>query len=84
MVRAYSPAERTPIWGGTTEDWSHENWGVAHDWAYALALGGDPCGPVPPRAMLSPETIEKLVEPARLQVLRGGLRLARLLDETLG
>ena len=83
LVRPYSDAERTPIWGGTTEDWSRESWGVAHDWAYALALG-DPCGPVPPRAILSDETIAKLVDPARLQVLRGGLRLARLLDETLG
>lgn len=83
LVRSYSDAERAPIWGGTTEDWSRESWGVAHDWAYATALG-DPCGPVPPRAILSDETIAKLVDPARLQVLRGGLRLARLLDEALG
>jgi hypothetical protein len=84
LVRAYSDAERTPIWGGTTEDWSHESWQVAHDYAYAAAFGGDPCGPVPARAKLDDATIEKLVEPARLQVLRGGLRLARLLDEALG
>lgn len=84
LVRAYSDAERTPIWAGTTEDWSHESWQVAHDYAYAAAFGGDPCGPVPPRVMIDEATIEKLVEPARLQVLRGGLRLARLLDEALG
>lgn len=84
LVRTYSDAERTPIWGGTTEDWSRESWGVAHDFAYASATGGDPCGPLPPRARLDQATIEKLIEPARLQVLRGGLRLARLLDETLG
>lgn len=84
LVRAYSDAERTPIWGGTTEDWSRESWMVAHDDAYATAFGGDPCGPVPARAMLDEATIEKLIDPARLQVLRGGLRLARLLDEALG
>jgi hypothetical protein len=84
LVRPYSAEERGPIQGGTVEDWSRESWGVAHDWAYATALGGNPCGPVPPRAMLDESTIDRLVEPARLQVLRGGLRLARLLDETLG
>lgn len=84
LVRVYSDAERTPVWGGTTEEWSHESWQVAHDFAYATALGGDPCGPVPARAQLDDATIEKLVEPARLQVMRGGLRLARLLDESLG
>ena len=84
LVRTYSDAERTPIWGGTVEDWSRESWGVAHDFAYATATGGDPCGPLPPRVMLDQATIEKLVAPARLQVLRGGLRLARLLDEALG
>ncbi|MCW3846223.1 S1/P1 nuclease [Sphingomonas sp. LB-2] len=84
LVRAYSDAERGPVWIGTTEDWSRENWQVAHDFAYATAAGGDPCGPLPPRAVLDDATIAKLVPPARLQVLRGGLRLARLLDEALG
>ncbi|MES2443147.1 MAG: S1/P1 nuclease [Pseudomonadota bacterium] len=84
LVRAYSDDERAPIWGGTTEDWSKESWQVAHDFAYASAMGGDPCGPVPARAKLDEATIDRLVEPARLEVLRGGLRLARLLNETLG
>jgi hypothetical protein len=84
LVRVYTDAERTPIWGGTVTDWSQESWQVAHDFAYAPAFGGDPCGPAPARAMLDDATIEKLIPPAQLQVLRGGLRLARLLDEALG
>ena len=84
LVRAYSPEERAAVDGGSTEDWSRESWQVAHDFAYATAFG-DPCGPVPTnRVRLDDATIEKLVEPARLQVERGGLRLARLLDEALG
>jgi hypothetical protein len=83
LVRAYTPAERT-IAAGTTEDWSRETWQVARDVVYATALGGDPCGEVPERAKLDAATIDALVAPAREQVVRGGLRLARLLDETLG
>jgi hypothetical protein len=84
LVRVYSPEERSAVWGGTTEDWSRESWQVAHDFAYGVAYGGDPCGPAPQRAMLDDAKIEKLIEPARLQVEHGGLRLARLLDEALG
>lgn len=85
MVRLYSADERAASWGGTTEDWSRENWQVAKDVAYASAFGGDACAPdAPARGTLSPEAIAKLIEPARLQMVRGGLRLARLLDEALG
>jgi hypothetical protein len=68
---------------GTVEDWSRESWQVSRDAAYATAVGGDPCGPVPARAVVSNEAIEKLVPVARQQMLNGGLRLARLLDEAL-
>jgi hypothetical protein len=84
LVRIYPANEREAMWGGSVEDWSHENWMVAHD-AYAAASGGDPCAQgAPDRGTLDNATIQKLVEPARLQVQRGGLRLARLLDEALG
>jgi hypothetical protein len=39
---------------------------------------------VPERGKLNAAAIEKLVDPMRLQVTRGGLRLARLLDEAFG
>ena len=76
-------ADRAKETLGTVEDWSRENWQVAHD-AYA-ALLGDACAPVPAtRAVLTNETIVKLLPVLRHQVVRGGLRLARLLDEALG
>jgi hypothetical protein len=83
LVRVYSAEERTAVNGGSVEDWSRDSWQVARDVAYASAYG-DPCGPVPERAKLDEATIEKLIEPARQQLVKGGLRLARLLDEALG
>ncbi len=67
---------------GSVEDWSRESWAVAHDAVYAVALG-DPCGPKPARAAIDEAKIEALVPVTRLQVERGGMRLARLLDEAL-
>lgn len=85
LVRIYSVSEREAVWGGTTEDWSRESWQVARDVAYASAFGGDACATgAPARGALSAEAIDKLVDPARLQLVRGGLRLARLLNEALG
>ncbi|UZK68329.1 S1/P1 nuclease [Sphingomonas sp. S1-29] len=84
LERVYSAQERAAIAAGTTEDWSREAWAVSHDVAYALALGGDPCGPKPSeRVTLTNAAIEQAIAPARLQVERAGLRLARLLDEAL-
>jgi hypothetical protein len=83
LVRVYSPEERAAVNGGTVEDWSRDSWQIARDVAYASAYG-DPCGPVPERAKLDEAAIEKLIGPARQQLVKGGLRLARLLDEALG
>jgi hypothetical protein len=83
LVRVYSPAERAPVQAGTVEDWSRDSWNVAKTVVYASAMG-DPCGPAPARAKLDDATIAKLVDPARAQVMKGGLRLARMLDEAFG
>lgn len=83
IVRAYAPAERAAVQAGTLEDWSRESWQVAKDFTYATAMGGDPCAKGPERSRLDDATVAKLVEPARAQVMKGGLRLARLLDEAL-
>jgi S1/P1 Nuclease len=80
---ADNAGERWQRAAGSVEDWSRENWQVARDVAYATALGGDPCGPVPVRAKIDDAMIEKLIPTVRHQVLNGGLRLARLLDEAL-
>ena len=79
-------AERAAMAAGTTEDWSRENWEVSRDFAYATAYDGQPCRPVADRepTQLTNDEIEALVPILRQQVLRGGARLARLLDEALG
>lgn len=82
LIRRYSPAERAQLASGSVEDWSREAWQVSHDAAYASALGGDACAPEPKsRVPLSNATIGTLIPPAKLQVERAGLRLARVLDE---
>ena len=68
--------------GGSVEDWSREGWQVSRDVAYASALGGDPCGPKPEgRVRVDEAKVRALLPTVRLQIARGGLRLARLLDE---
>jgi hypothetical protein len=84
LIRDYTPAERATIAAGGVEDWSREAWSVSRDVAYALALGGDPCGPKPTAPVtLSDAAIEQAIAPQRDQITRAGLRLARLLDEAL-
>jgi hypothetical protein len=87
LARLASPPvkERAALNGWTVDEWSYESWLVARDTAYAVAYAHDPCAGIPPeRAKLSNEMIEALIPPLRLQIERGGLRLARLLDEALG
>lgn len=76
-------AERPAMQQGSVEDWSRESWQIAHH-AYA-ALLGDACAPVPAnRPALDNAKVAALIPVLRRQVARGGLRLARLLDEALG
>lgn len=83
LVRRYPAATRAAMGAGTVEDWSRESWQVAHDVVYASALGGAPCQPSPAKVTLDEATIERIVPVARLEVQRGGLRLAKLLDDGL-
>lgn len=80
IVRAYAPEEKAELATGSVEDWSRQSWEIARDMVYATATGGS-CKPATERAKIDEATIEKLVPVARLQVQRGGIRLARLLDE---
>jgi S1/P1 Nuclease len=84
LVAGLNAGERAQLAAGSTEDWSRENWAFARDTAYTVALNGDPCGPVPPRAAITNAQIETLIPSVRGQITKAGLRLARLLDEALG
>jgi S1/P1 Nuclease len=84
LASGFNAGERAQLAAGSTEDWSRENWAFARDTVYAVALNGDPCGPVPPRAAITNAQIEALIPEVRGQISKAGLRLARLLDEALG
>ncbi|WP_174284937.1 S1/P1 nuclease [Sphingomonas bacterium] len=84
LVRRFPVSMRAKVAAGTVTDWSRESWQVAHDSAYASALHGDPCGPTPAHVTLSDADIAALVPVARLEIERGGLRLAKELDRALG
>ncbi|MCM8730475.1 S1/P1 nuclease [Hephaestia sp. GCM10023244] len=83
IVRRYAPAEKARLQAGDVPDWSRETAHVAHDSVYGSAMA-DPCAPTPAKVVLDEATIERLVPVAQLQVERGGLRLAKLLDQALG
>lgn len=83
IVKRYPAAVRARLSQGTVTDWSRESWSVARH-AYEVAMHGDPCRPTPERMTMSEADIESLVPIAREEVVKGGLRLARLLDQSLG
>lgn len=84
IVRRFSSFEKRALSAGTTRDWSEENWAVARDIAYPRAVDDNPCGPKPERPVTIDEADVAASRAAlRLQVERGGLRLARLLEEAL-
>ena len=83
IVKRYPAAVRARLSQGTVTDWSRESWSVARH-AYEVAMHGDPCRPTPARMTMSEADIESLVPIAREEVVKGGLRLARLLDQSLG
>ena len=77
-------AEGERIASGTVEDWSREMWGKARDLAYKT-LVGDPCGAGPvERPTLTETQVRELIPEVRTDVLEGGIRLARLIDDALG
>jgi hypothetical protein len=69
---------------GRVEDWSRESWDASRDLVYAGAGGGNPCAPKPERVAMDNAMIERFIPAVRAQILKGGMRLTRLLDEALG
>jgi S1/P1 Nuclease len=85
IIRRFSDAEKTEIGDGTVRDWSEEGWAISREFAYTRAVDGDPCGPKPTQIVTIDEADVAASRAAlRRQVERGGLRLAKLLDEALG
>ena len=85
LVRAYSPAEAAAIATGTPADWLRESWEAARTVAYPQAFGHDPCaGPVPKELTIGEDVIRAQTPLAAQRLRQAGLRLARVLDETLG
>ncbi len=82
LLSEVAPGERSALAAGTVEDWSREMWEQARDHAYGSLLA-DPCSTPEGRPVMTEEKVRALIPVVRGQVLRGGLRLARLLDEAL-
>lgn len=82
LIRAVPPAERAAMQAGTVEDWSRESWAVARDAAYPVT--GDACAGGSGQPMLDEARIKAAIPAMRVQVERGGFRLAKLLNDALG
>ncbi|WP_420136951.1 S1/P1 nuclease [Sphingomonas sp.] len=83
ILSQIAPAERATLAQGSIEDWSRDSWQVAKTSVYGTVLP-DPCNaPVPQDAQLDQTKIDELIPVLRLQIAKGGIRLARLLDEAL-
>jgi len=84
LLSQVSPADRQRIAGGTVEEWSREMWERSASQAYR-SLVGDPCGAAPAeRPTLDEAEVRALIPLVRQNVVEGGIRLARLLDDALG
>ena len=83
ILSEISSADRAAMAQGTIADWSRESWEVSRQFAYG-ALFEDPCAERPrdaPAPVMTEAIVQRLIPVVRQQVARGGLRLARLLDE---
>ena len=83
ILSEIAAAERETARAGTVADWSREGWEASREFAYGAVMG-DPCGATPQaRPTIDEATTRRLVPIVRRQIARGGIRLARLLDEAL-
>ncbi|HST37006.1 MAG TPA: S1/P1 nuclease [Allosphingosinicella sp.] len=85
ILSELSEADRATMRQGDVTAWSREGWETAKEFAYGTILA-DPCalpaGTVPSdRPVITEEITRRLIPIIRRQQARGGLRLARLLDE---
>ncbi|MDE2405639.1 MAG: S1/P1 nuclease [Sphingomonadales bacterium] len=84
LVRRYAAADRARIATGTPADWLKESWEAARAIVYTGAYGRDPCdGPLKPELTIDEATAQAAAPLAAQRLQQAGLRLAKLLDETL-
>ncbi|MEQ7874135.1 S1/P1 nuclease [Sphingomonas sp. ASV193] len=84
LLAAVSPERRAAIAAGSVTDWSREMWERARTLAYQTLLG-DPCAKEGgARPTLSEAQTQALIPQVREDIVEGGIRLARLLDDALG
>jgi hypothetical protein len=84
ILASVPAADRGRIAQGTAEDWSREMWEKSRSQSYQ-SLIGDPCAEPPlDRPTLDETEVRALIPLVRENVLNGGIRLARLLDDALG
>jgi hypothetical protein len=84
LLSALGMEDRRTMAQGSVEGWARESWEVSRRFAYGGVLG-DPCAEVPAEPpVITQDQIRDLIPVVRTQVTRGGLRLARLLDEAFG
>ena len=84
ILGTVSAEERVALAAGTVTDWSRESWEASRAQAYTSLLG-DPCGEKPAaRPTLTEADVQGLIPEVRREIVAGGLRLGRLLDDALG
>ena len=85
LVRVYTPAERARIATGDVGDWARESYDLARRLAYPGAFHHDPClGATPKVVTIGPADVRAELPVVRQRLVQAGLRLARVLDQTLG
>ena len=69
---------------GDVVDWSREMWEISRDIAYPSLVNDNPCeAEMGTRPVLTEQDVQALIPTAREIVVKGGMRLARLLDEAI-
>lgn len=82
LLTDLTPERRAAIQSGSVTDWAKESWALARDVVYPTATHGPICPALKDAdAGLDEAAITRLVPVVRDQVLKGGVRLAKMLDD---
>lgn len=83
ILSQISREQRADLAKGSIQDWSRESWEIARTQVYGSVMA-DPCNtPTSTKVTMDQAKIQQLIPVSRMQVAKGGIRLARLLDEAL-